>query len=327
MGLFENDLINQYHNRYLLALLHIINQLKPEESITSSQLKQQLRRFTNEGCVNSDDLLIDGMIDAAINGGLIKNMQQKIHKTCNAPIIPPAALTERIYLKNILQSSYAPLFLEADTIQTLLEQLTDAPDMKFSEIVRFCGTASEPEFSDTYINNFHKLVEAIQKKRMIRFVNHAHNGNIYQNYAFPVKIEFSVIHRKFWLSLWHINEKRPFKADIERICDIELLEEVSENEYRKTLEMMEKRKEPLPIVMKINNYNNAIERANLQFSMYQREIEVIDEDTIQMSLHYYSFDRDELLNTIMTFGPAIRVTGPPCIIEEIKNRLYLSMNR
>ena len=270
------------------------------------------------------DELIDGLIAAAVDSGLLKNEQKKLCKTCKSALIPPVSLVEKTYLKNVLQSPYAPLFLDADEIELLFGELADIPDMKFSEIAAFCGIESEPEFSDVYVRNFRQMIEAIQKKRMIRFVNHAHNGNIYQNQAFPVKIEFSVIHRKFWLSLWHIEQKRPFKADIDRMTDIELLEEISEDEYHKTIRMMEKRKEPHPIVMEIKDYKNARERANLLFSMYQRQVSVIDDDTIQMSLHYYSFDKDELLDTIMTFGPAIRVTEPPLIVEEIRNRLRLT---
>jgi len=323
MGLFETDLMDPYRNRYLLAFLHLLNQTESKKLLDSMQYA-----ITLQQCIDAEnrysDELIDGLIAAAVDSGLLKNEQKKLCKTCESALLPPVSLVEKIYLKNILQSSYAPLFLDADTIQFLLSELADVLDMKFSEIVAFCGTESEPEFSDAYVRNFRQLIEAIQKKCMIRFVNRAHNGNTYQNQAFPVKIEFSVIHRKFWLSLWHIEQKRPFKADIERITDIELLEEISENEYHETIRMMEKRKEPQPIVMEIKDYKNARERANLQFSMYQRKVKIIDDDTVQMSVYYYSFDRDELLDAIMMFGPAIRVTGPTLIVEEIRNRLRLT---
>lgn len=47
----------------------------------------------------------------------------------------------------------------------------------------------------------------------------------------------------------------------------------------------------------------------------------LDENTLRMSVYYYTFDKDELLESILSFGSRIRVLEPASIVDEIRDRL------
>ena len=104
-------------------------------------------------------------------------------------------------------------------------------------------------------------------------------------------------------------------------CCLKLLEKVSNEEYQEVMHMMELKREQNPIIMKVKNENHAIERINLLFSMYHKKIERVAKDTIKISLSYYQFDENEIIDGIMSFGKAVHVLSPERVVNKIKEKL------
>ncbi|MBR0140618.1 MAG: WYL domain-containing protein [Ruminococcus sp.] len=178
------------------------------------------------------------------------------------------------------------------------------------------------DYDEEYIKNFRLLARAVHEHRKINFNNINAQGQKYiNNERFPFRIEYSVTMRNFRLSLWNKKEERPFKANISRISDIELLDVISDEEYKSVMNMMEQKKEKHPIIMTVTNENNAIERINLLFSMYHKNTEFISADKIQISLSYYNFDEDEIIRNIMSFGKFVHVLSPERVVNKIKEKL------
>lgn len=63
----------------------------------------------------------------------------------------------------------------------------------------------------------------------------------------------------------------------------------------------------------------------LHFSNYKKKTKKIDEDTWECLIYYNSSMETELLIEILSFGPAVRVTGPPSFLRQIQARLKRQM--
>ena len=320
MELLE-DILNPYHNYALLAFIRVFNDLPEGESFTKRELRTKIETMLADASWCSADL-IEELIKEAINQDFLREREDgQYEKVSSTRFWLSISRQEKIYLKNLLRTPYARLFLEESTITKLLDALSDTPDMAYLQHIEFGRVSPDAVFCDDEIAAFRGLIQAIQEKRMIRFDNFAHNGTVYHNTAFLVKMEFSVIRRHFWLSLWNPERKRPYKADISRIQKLEILEPIPPEEYTAVMNMMEMRKEKEPIVMEIKNELQAIERASLMFSSYQKKVTSLDKNTLCMSVYYYTFDKDELLESILSFGSRIRVLEPASIVDEIRDRL------
>ena len=68
--------------------------------------------------------------------------------------------------------------------------------------------------------------------------------------------------------------------------------------------------------MLITDKRDAIERMNLMFSMYHKKTERIADDKIKISLSYYNFDENEIIDGIMSFGTAVQVLSPESVIKK-----------
>lgn len=73
--------------------------------------------------------------------------------------------------------------------------------------------------------------------------------------------------------------------------------------------------------MLIRNRRNALERAMLHFSNYEKKTRKIDEDTWECLIYYNRSMETELLIEILSFGPAVKVTGPDAFLQQVKERL------
>ena len=73
--------------------------------------------------------------------------------------------------------------------------------------------------------------------------------------------------------------------------------------------------------MDITNERNAMERAMLHFSHFERETRRLTENTYRMNLHYEKEDETELLIRVLGFGPMVQVVSPESFVEHIKERL------
>lgn len=327
MALFETEMINQYHNRHLLAFITVLNSMNPENPVDCRDFILNVKQLSGEESEYSEELISD-LIERAFENNILSNEKSKIRKTTEKNILLPMTLQEKIYLKNILKSHYAFLFFDKPVIYRLLEELSDVPDIDFSKIIDFKGISKEPDFDEVYIQNFRLLVQAILQKRKISFINTDSEGRKRSNIErIPFRIEYSLIMRCFWISLWNQEEKRPFKASVSRISDIKLLNVISVEEHQKVMHMLEEKREQHPIVMIVKNKRNSIERINLLLSMYHKEIERIDDNTIKISLSYYNFDENEIIDGIMSFGSAVQVLSPDSVVKKIKEKLLVNYKK
>lgn len=50
--------------------------------------------------------------------------------------------------------------------------------------------------------------------------------------------------------------------------------------------------------------------------------EMISDNKAQVRLYYYDFDKNEIINNMMSFGTTVKIISPNEMIDTLKKRLY-----
>ena len=73
----------------------------------------------------------------------------------------------------------------------------------------------------------------------------------------------------------------------------------------------------------VQDERQALERVMMQFSIYQKATERIEENSYRITLTYEAEDEIDLMIQILSFGTSLKVAGPEAFVEQIKNRLEM----
>lgn len=326
------SLSDEFNNLYSVALINTLNALRGETMNEAAFLGSITRLTEDKGndFYDYNDQLKDKKTQSSILN-LVVNKSDKAHwrlekERCEIPMC--LSLTERVYLKSILRSRYSAIFFDDDEKERLLERFADVPDIGLEKNSVFAkNDENMRQFGQDEISKIRALLSAVRYQREIQYSNHANNGVDYKGCkGFPVRIEYSVFDDRFRLSLWsggnhNSNEEgRPIKINISSMYDISETGRKWEAPLTPQ-EMMITRLSPDPIEMRLKGENYIFERALYSFSMYDTNIERTGEIEYSFRLRYYQFDLPEIIDRIMSFGPAIQVLSPLEAIERIKRRL------
>lgn len=76
------------------------------------------------------------------------------------------------------------------------------------------------------------------------------------------------------------------------------------------------------MVLEISGERNSLERCMLHFANYEKHTEYDEDKKCWVCSIYYDLaDETELLIDILSFGPVVRVLGPPSFIRQIQKRV------
>ena len=123
-------------------------------------------------------------------------------------------------------------------------------------------------------------------------------------------------------------ESKEIGVKAKEIGVIRCLDDFPEN-IAKLIEEQLDRRYFSPVIIKINNINNALERALFQFSCFEREVDydTTDKDLYYLSIFYYEFEKEEVLSRIFSLGRNAVVIEPEEIRAEIIERLMILKNK
>lgn len=57
--------------------------------------------------------------------------------------------------------------------------------------------------------------------------------------------------------------------------------------------------------------------------MYDMKTEITEDNIFHAIIHYYDFDKYELINQILSFDHSVRIISPQDIIEKVKERINI----
>ncbi len=239
----------------------------------------------------------------------------------------PLPLTglQRSWLKSLLSDSRFRLFFAEEELLILQEYVQDARALWEPEDFYYYDryTDGDSYTSEEYRAHFQALLRGIPRRQYMTISYQSRGGNRITHHYLPLKLEYSLKNDRFRLLALPRNGRHSIyitTINVGSILKVTPLPEYDEEEID-FVGLIRKSYYREPIRLLIKNQRNALERAMLHFANYEKRTKKIDEDTWECLIYYNNSMETELLIEILSFGPAVKVTGPESFLSQVKNRL------
>lgn len=160
---------------------------------------------------------------------------------------------------------------------------------------------------------FSEILEAILEKHMIKYTYEAREEKFEDKLATPVRFLFS--NRKNQLQLIAIpeGEERLILMNLSSFRKVEKTKRRGEGGAE---EFLESRK--TCVILEMEEHRNVIERSFSIFTHLKKEARYDKEKKIYiLKVWYYDFDESDMIQDILSLGPAVMVVEPPRIRKAI----------
>ena len=314
---------SELYSKYYTLTQHLLD-LTSDKPITLSKLREIV---ATNGFLESPLSLIPPltMQDEESYHLLIKEASDAkdatYHSILKHPPKPYLTNLELEWMKSLLSDQKLHLFLDEEDLYLLKKALSKHHALITPE--RFCyvrQNANKKTYtSSQYTHCFKTLLTALQKEKQVNLVTST--GETLK--AIPYKIEYAILEDTFsLLAILTTKEKlkQLIRLPLDSITEVQLTEKAPS---RKILDsFVQSVKCTKPLVFELNNMRSGFERAFMYLSPYERLTEYNEvNDTCLVQLYYYPFDEAELISTLLSFGPIVKVLSPVSIKEHIKKLL------
>lgn len=314
---------SELYSKYYTLTQHILS-LATDQSISINELREIVDR---DGFLESPLSYLPPLTTQDAEGyHLLIKEKTSSKEACyrsvlQQPPLPYLTNLEVGWLKSLLSDQKLHLFLDEEDCYLLSRALAKQDTLVPSDCFDYVrqNTQKRTYVTTQYISCFKTLLAALQEEKNVTLTTHQDGCYL----AIPYKIEYAILEDSF--SLLAIVMKNDTLHKLIRI-PLEQLKEVALQAKAPSRHILDafiqdaKCKEPL--VFELNNMRSGFERAFMYLSPYERITEYHEEnDTCLVQLYYYPFDEEKLINTLMSFGPIIKVISPCSIKDVIKKRI------
>ena len=169
-----------------------------------------------------------------------------------------------------------------------------------------------------------KYIQALTNQKQIYYEDEGLTGVLYQRKASPNYLEYDLAKNKYNLILWDSDNQCVIRLNAAKLHNIKILndEPVPYDIFEKVEKFYEQHKTFFKI--KLKNNTNAVERCFQIFSNYDKDAFAYNEDengegldTYELKIWYYDFDRQEIIEKILSLGSSITVLEPEDLRKEI----------
>lgn len=224
------------------------------------------------------------------------------------PFMPLTNLQKR-WLKSLLLDKRIRLF------EPPMGGLEDVEPLFTPEMFDYFDRCDDgdPYEDPKYIAHFRVILQSLREKRwlLVRFRGNTGRRNSWQ--CFPRTLEYSSKDDKFRMIAE--TSRGVLIVNLASISGCELLDTVEENypapDKQKSL-----------LVMELKDERNALERAMLHFSHFEKVTER-REGNYLITMKYDQDDEAELLIRVLSFGPMVKVLSPESFVSQIRGRLKM----
>ena len=173
-----------------------------------------------------------------------------------------------------------------------------------------------------------KYIQALTNQKQIYYEDEGLTGVLYQRKASPSYLEYDLAKNKYNLILWDSDNQCVVRLNAAKLHNIKILndEPVPYDIFEKVEKFYEQHKTFFKI--KLKNNSNAVERCFQIFSNYDKDAFAYNEDendegldTYELKIWYYDFDRQEIIEKILSLGSSITVLEPEDLRKEIIDTL------
>ncbi len=236
--------------------------------------------------------------------------------------LPPLALSgvEEDYLQRILRLPQAALFLPSSFAEKLTDHNADIDETSIQTMEAY-GEQQNPELSQP---EFCRILEAISLGCAISYQYRSRNSEVTQRAcSVPWRLEYSAYDNRWWLILYNPEEKRCIKAWLSHLSGISLERHITVLEK----EILTARKlalMPEPVVLRVENARNALERCFLVLERKQLMDSRLDPDgSATISFRYFRYEENELLRQLLYLGPNVQLLSP----QSLRTALLKQVNQ
>ena len=224
--------------------------------------------------------------------------------------MPPTTLEKR-WLKALLLDPRIALFNPSNKGLEDVEPLFNPNDIVFFD--QFSD--GDPYQDEDYIKKFRLILSALKDNRTLRALYSLKNGAEKWMNCNPVRLEYSLRDDKF--RLISASKSKVNTINIAKIIQCEIGETFDMVEVKELLH--DKR----TVELLLKDERQALERVMMQFSVYEKITEKLDDNTYRVSLTYEAEDEIDIIIRVLSFGPNLKVVGPESFIKQIKSRLEM----
>lgn len=224
------------------------------------------------------------------------------------PSMPLTTLQKR-WLKTLLQDQRIQLFAPSPAGLEEIEPLFD-----WEDVVYFDQYADgDPYKDERYIKNFRILLKAINEHQSVQILYERTDGRCRTFCCVPSYMEYSEKDDKLRVI---VKESGAIHTlNMARIKSCICLEPANAEKIHN-----EKPKQ-CTLTFRLVDKRNALERALLHFSHFEKKTVRLNNNEYEVSLKYDHEDETELLIRILSFGPMVKVVSPKRFVTLLQKRL------
>ena len=293
-------LFSEIYSSYFNAVAKILG-LATESKLTGKALTEAIQEQAFEESV------------LVIPKALKSERWPLLTRTFETPLLekPTMPLTDlqKQWLKALLKDPRIGLFSPSTEGLEDVEPLYD-----LESVVYFDRYGDGDPFQDrNYIRNFQTILQALRENGNVRIRYRAAGGNERRYDCRPIHLEYSGRDDKFrliaegWKRTLTLNLGRMITVERRETQETELGEFPEDGEREMTLELTDER--------------DAMRRAIISFSDLEKETIRLDKKHYRIHLWYRQEDETDLLIRVLSFGPVLRVTEPPELLDQVIARL------
>lgn len=298
-------LFNKFQSRAFQFALDLLVELKQSDRLNRNDIQQMAMQYGLNYLMVLKPLLGAGIVEQ-------EGQYFQLAEAVQVPSMPISKVEEQ-YLQYILGLPVAQLFLDEETIEKIgdLEHSDNA--LRSIQCYRPNGETTVPP-KDT----FRVLLKAMKENRLIKNTYRVRGEpEPKESIVLPWKLEYDAVDSRWWVILYHPEEKRMIKARLRSFQNIELLgtSSVTSEEIEQAMERL---LEPEAIVLRVKDTRGALERCFLAFeSQLFEETRKLSEDLFELTFRYYKFDRSEILRRLLYLGSPVTLVRPSSLREEL----------
>lgn len=321
------DLFSEIHSRYF----YIINQVLQAAAVRRLTTGDIAALVAALGFAETPLTLTPRLLHTGREGYCLLQRKPDGSWQPVAPSLPPLLTTlQKRWLKTIIVDKRFTLFATAADLDRYRSLLAGVEPLYRPEQLLPVDMANDGDAYDSpeYRALFSTILAALQAGRVLLITYESGKGNRLSAYFAPYKLEYSLKDDKFRLVGVRIRQKklrRLYKLNLARITAAAMMDWQAPAGLAGHIQSL---RMPQPVEIAITNERNGFERIFTQLSNFERSSEY-DETTktCYMKIYYYEVDEMELLITLLSFGPVIRVLGPEDFRRQLAGRIACQRQR
>lgn len=274
-----------------------------KDAVNGSLTKKSMAKLIREHAFGESGL--------SIPDGLTGEQWRLLHQDFTTPLTNepamPLTLLQKRWMKALLLDPRIQLFAPDSSGLEDVEPLF-APDM-FVYYDRY--TEGDNYQNEKYINIFRTVLTALREKKNLSIRYESRIGVGQTLTVTPHYLEYSEKDDRF--RLYAAGKYRTWILNLSRIQECCLINAEATMPLRLTNEQK--------LSFELTDYRNALERVLLHFSHLRKETKRLDEKHYRITLYYDPQDETEMVIRLLSFGPMIRVTEPPEMVQQLRERI------